>query len=137
MSKVSTDNHRHMAREEMQVITADTWDDEIWGAAAPSVSGLPRPKLFFLFAKEDHWVADETRDELIRLRARKGDGEEWKPKMEVDASGLVHGFCISESVGSAWDGRANKRPGHSVPVAGKVKRYIDEIVEADMAMSIR
>ncbi|KAJ9663005.1 hypothetical protein H2201_005883 [Coniosporium apollinis] len=112
----------HMAREEMQVITADTWDDEIWGAAALSPSGLPRSKLFFLFAKQDHWVADETRDDLIRLRARRGDGEEeWKPKMEVDESGLVHGFCIR----------------HSVPVAEKVKGYIDEIVEADLATSTR
>ncbi|KAJ9642941.1 hypothetical protein H2199_004463 [Coniosporium tulheliwenetii] len=93
----------HMAREEMQVITADTWDDEIWGAAALSPSGLPRSKLFFLFAKQDHWVADETRDDLIRLRARRGTGK--------------------------------KR--HSVPVAEKVKGYIDEIVEADLATSTR
>ena len=57
------------------------------------------PKLLFYFAKTDHWVADHTRDELLRLRGRTdGKGEEWKPEMVVDEEdGLVHGWCIRQS----------------------------------------
>lgn len=90
----------HMATDELQTITHDAWDAEVWGAAEPSPVGVARPKLFFLFGKEDHWVADETRDELIkargRARAEKRDEEKWKPVMEVDESGIPHGFCIGE-----------------------------------------
>lgn len=102
----------HMAKQEMATITADTWDAEIWGAAHSSTSLIPRPRLFFLFGKEDHWVANETRDELIRMRA----GEEgWRPKMEIDTvEGWPHGFSIK----------------HSVPVAEKVKGYVEAIIEA-------
>lgn len=90
----------HMAADELQTITHDRWDEEIWGAADPSPVEAPRPKLFFLFGKDDHWVADETRDELMaargRARGERRDGERWKPVMEVDESGIPHGFCIGE-----------------------------------------
>lgn len=113
----------HMATDELQTITHDAWDAEVWGAADPSPVGVARPKLFFLFGKEDHWVADETRDELIkargRARAEKRDEEKWKPVMEVDESGIPHGFCID--------------PNHSITVAEKVARYIEEIVREEAA----
>ncbi|GME53672.1 MFS transporter [Neofusicoccum parvum] len=87
----------HMARDELETITADAWDAEIWGAADPSPVGVPRPKLFFLFGQNDHWVADETRDDLIKARGRgRFDGEKWKPLMEVDEAGIPHGFCLGE-----------------------------------------
>ncbi|KAF2205582.1 hypothetical protein GQ43DRAFT_436920 [Delitschia confertaspora ATCC 74209] len=105
----------HMARDEMHEITSDTWDEEVWGAAHPSPSQHPRPVLRFLFAKSDHWVADETRDELMKVRARVDGVEEWKPKMEIDEKeGWPHAFCIR----------------HSIPVAGRVKEYIDDIIES-------
>jgi Lipid-droplet associated hydrolase len=71
------------------------------------------PKLVFYFAKTDHWVADETREELLRVRWRlEGKGEDWRPKMVVDEEdGLVHGWCI----------------GQSELVAGKVGKWIGEI----------
>lgn len=104
-----------MARDEMHTITADVWDDEIWGAQAPSSHPHPRPVLRFLFAREDHWVADETRDELIRARGGDG-GEAWRPVMEVDAQGgYVHGFCIEQSI----------------PVAEKVGGWVREMMERD------
>ncbi|KAF2181869.1 hypothetical protein K469DRAFT_588844 [Zopfia rhizophila CBS 207.26] len=109
---------RHMARDEMNTITTDAWDTEIWGAAHPSLNPWPRPILRFLFARSDHWVANETRDELIKVRGANeaGDVEEWKPKMEIDEEeGWVHGFCIS-----------------NIPVAEKVKGYIDDIVGRDL-----
>ncbi|KAF1953189.1 hypothetical protein CC80DRAFT_494808 [Byssothecium circinans] len=129
----------HMARDEMLQITSDTWDTEIWGAAHASshAHGHARPVLRFLFAKEDHWVADETRDELIRIRGRSvGSGkniegeesasegedsevEEWKPVMEIDEEeGWQHGFCIRDSV----------------PVAERVFGYVRDIVEVDRSV---
>lgn len=93
----------YLAQHEMQTITTDKWDDEIWGVTEAASS---RTKLFFLFGTDDHWVADETRDELIAARAARGEvdeegeeseeGEEGKPVMEIDESGIPHGFCISE-----------------------------------------
>jgi len=108
-----------MGRDEMAQITTDRWTDDLWGAAHPSPTGVPRPKLFFYFGKKDHWVADRTRDELLRLRGRGEGGETWKPKMEVDGNEIPHGFCID----------------HSVTVAEKVAGYLREIVEADGASS--
>lgn len=115
----------HMAADEMKEITIDRWDEEIWGAAHESSSekGWKRPVLRFLFGERDHWVADETRDELIRARGRlpndseRDEVEEWKPVMEVDTrEGFPHAFCIR----------------HSVPVAEKVLGYISDIVTADL-----
>ncbi|KAF2637702.1 hypothetical protein P280DRAFT_457286 [Massarina eburnea CBS 473.64] len=114
----------HMARDEMIQITEDAWDAEIWGSAPPpSDLTHARPVLRFLFAEQDHWVADETRDELIRLRGRMRDGggkegvvEEWKPVMDIDEEeGWPHGFCIK----------------HSVPVAERVVDYVKEIVDIE------
>lgn len=91
----------------------------------------------FLYAKEDHWIADESRDDVIRVRGVRvdkagkrvsgGDGEadellgrereeEWKPRMEIDeVEGWPHGFCIR----------------HSVPVAERVVGYVRDILEKD------
>ena len=95
-----------LAKHEMQTITADKWDDELWGVADADGGGggggggealREQTKLFFYFGTNDHWVADETRDELIAARAASGkDGEERRPVMEIDESGIPHGFCISE-----------------------------------------
>lgn len=88
-----------MAADEMRSITQDRWDERVWGASnscSSAASGSASPKLFFLFGRNDHWVADSTRDDLIAARAYR-EGEEdgrWKPKMEVDETGLPHGFCI-------------------------------------------
>lgn len=100
----------YLACDEIRTITTDKWSDEIWGATHPSPTGVPRPKLHFFFGEEDHWVSGKTRGELILM---KGGEEEWRPKMEVDGTGIPHGFCIE----------------HSVPVAEKVAGYIREIVE--------
>lgn len=118
----------HMARDEMFQIDTDIWDEDVWGAAASepvSKHPHPRPVLKFLFAKKDHWVADETRDALIRTRGRfsrwdvqetEGMGENWKPGMEVDETeGWPHGFCIR----------------HGVPVAERVAGYVRGIVAQD------
>lgn len=117
-------SYRYMAADEMRSITADAWDDTIWGAAAPAITesnnaepSVERPKLFFYFGRSDQWVADKTRDDLIASRAYQpmpadppqildgnntnGDSSnEWirdsRPRMEIDELGTPHGFCIRE-----------------------------------------
>lgn len=91
---------RYLAGHEMKTITTDAWDDELWGLTATqdSTKARDKTKLYFYFGTNDHWVADETRDELIAARAATGKaGEEDKPTMEIDTEGTPHGFCISES----------------------------------------
>ncbi|KAF2490421.1 hypothetical protein BU16DRAFT_530913 [Lophium mytilinum] len=102
----------------MLSITTDAWDDEVWGAAHPSPTSHPRAQLRFLFGTGDHWVAEETRDDLIRTRALKQDSEAdeaWKPKMEVNEEGWPHAFCIR----------------HSIPVAEKVAEYVRDTIRGD------
>ena len=119
----------HMSRDEMFQIDTDIWDEDVWGAAAsapPSQHPHPRPILRFLFAKKDHWVADATRDTLIRTRGRHsasaveevdGMGESWKPIMEIDErEDWPHAFVIK----------------HSIPVAEKVAGYLRDIVAQDI-----
>jgi hypothetical protein len=80
-----------MAADEMRTITSDKWNDDVWGVAT---AGEPLAKLFFYFGQNDHWVADQTRDEIIAARGRKeGHG----PTMLVCEEGLPHAFCLSES----------------------------------------
>ncbi|KAF1812036.1 hypothetical protein P152DRAFT_42715 [Eremomyces bilateralis CBS 781.70] len=106
----------HLGLDEVKQITTDKWDAEIWGAAHPSPVGR-RPKLFFYFGENDHWVADRTRDDLIRIRGRgkHGGEEEWRPKMEVDGKGIPHAFSIR----------------HGIPIAEKVAEYVGEIVQCE------
>jgi len=110
-----------MGAEEMEQITSDAWDDELWGAAHASPTDVPRPKLFFYFGEDDHWVAKRTRDDLIALRGRDGkdgdekNGEHWRPRMEIDTLGIPHAFS------DVW----------SVQIAETVRRYVEEVVEAD------
>ncbi|KAF2715148.1 hypothetical protein K504DRAFT_457316 [Pleomassaria siparia CBS 279.74] len=108
----------YMTHDEMLTITDDVWDEEIWGAAKLSEKSDKRPVLRFLFAETDHWVANETRDELIRVRgSMQEDDEVWKPKMEIDFEyGWPHGFCIK----------------HSVPVAERVCGYVEDIIRSDL-----
>ncbi|KAJ9612146.1 hypothetical protein H2200_003743 [Cladophialophora chaetospira] len=65
-----------MAGLEMQEIRKDRWGEEIWGASnTESLMGqdagvkTSSPGLFFWFAEEDHWVADATKEAILRSRA--------------------------------------------------------------------
>ncbi|KAJ6002083.1 hypothetical protein N7499_002051 [Penicillium canescens] len=81
----------HMAADEMRTITSDKWSDDVWGAAT---AREPLTKLFFYFGGKDHWVADQTRDEIIAVRGRKeGQG----PTMLVCEEELPHAFCLKHS----------------------------------------
>lgn len=76
-----------MATDEMRKITSDKWTDDIWGVATAQE---PLTKMFFYFGRDDHWVAEKTRDEIIDLRDGSG------PKMVVCEEGLPHAFCLSK-----------------------------------------
>lgn len=80
---------RHMAADEMQTITTDKWSDDVWGISS---SQDPVTQLFFYFGRNDHWVAERTRDEVIELRGQKPGG----PMMTVCEEGIPHAFCLSE-----------------------------------------
>lgn len=82
----------------MKTITVDAWDDELWGISKAQKPDSNKTKLYFYFGTDDHWVANETRDELIAARAATGKtGNEDKPTMEIDTHSTPHGFCISKS----------------------------------------
>jgi pimeloyl-ACP methyl ester carboxylesterase len=125
-----------MAGEEMRTIREDKWGEEVWGAANTVMYGRKKDgdlvvegtsegtsqgtrtaKLVFYFAKTDHWIADQTKDDLLKFRGRLDrEGEDWKPRMVVDnEDGLVHGWCI----------------GQSELVAGKVRGWVEEILGKD------
>ncbi|PBP28648.1 hypothetical protein BUE80_DR000266 [Diplocarpon rosae] len=104
----------HMAKDEMDIITEDRWDDNIWGAEHEDLDTKSEtPKLIFYFGQNDHWVADHTRDALIAARGREeGARKSSKPVMLIDNSGIPHGFCIR----------------HSETVAEKVGLWINELM---------
>lgn len=63
------------------------------------IANVVLPVTFGCSAKcrQDHWVADHTRDALIAARAQiKDDLASSKPVMMIDQDGVPHGFCISE-----------------------------------------
>ncbi|MCJ1403168.1 hypothetical protein MMC11_006391 [Xylographa trunciseda] len=105
----------YLARDEMQEITEDRWDEDLWGTntVSPYSSKI---KLVFYFGKSDHWVADHIRDELIKTRAAQ-EGDSWKPKMIIDDEDIPHGFCIR----------------HSSIAAIKTAAFVEEIIAADKA----
>lgn len=78
-----------MAADEMRTITSDKWTDDIWGVATAKE---PITKMFFYFGRNDHWVAEKTRDQI--LKCRDGTG----PRMFVCEDGLPHAFCLSEFI---------------------------------------
>jgi len=66
----------------------------------------------FYFAERDHWVADRTREAIIRTRG--GEGGAGRPRMVVAEEGeIVHGWCIR----------------HNGVVAKKVNGWVEEIIE--------
>ncbi|KAL2000394.1 hypothetical protein VTN02DRAFT_3188 [Thermoascus thermophilus] len=100
----------HMAADEMREITADQWSDEIWGTSSSAAKQQPPSQLVFYFGRNDHWVAERTRDEIIAMRGKSKKGG---PRMVVCEDGVPHAFCIR----------------HSDVMARKVARFIRDIVE--------
>lgn len=88
----------------MNEIQDDRWqDDEIWAiephATSNDKTSASAHNMIFYFGRDDHWVANATRDKIIRVK------EEQKAKLEADPDRLrfivcedevAHGFCIRE-----------------------------------------
>ncbi|KAF7949098.1 hypothetical protein EAE96_008268 [Botrytis aclada] len=114
----------HLARDEMNTITDDKWDSDIWGVEHSDSPQSSPPKLIFYFGENDHWVASHTRDALIAARASPVPAsasstaslsikKNNKPIMVIDKEGIDHGFCIN----------------HSETMSTKVKDWIVKIVQ--------
>lgn len=66
---------------------------EITGASKPVAPKAP--KHYFLFANEDHWVADATRDAIVK--AMGGRAKIVVDEPGVRGKGLVHAWCLGQS----------------------------------------
>ncbi|KAI1622605.1 hypothetical protein EDD37DRAFT_481559 [Exophiala viscosa] len=94
-----------MAGAELKEIRADQWGDEVWGAVeaeAEEDTNTTSPLLYMWFAKEDHWVASTTREEIVKRRgmAAGQGGQEGKqrPNILIDEThGLVHAWCLEQN----------------------------------------
>lgn len=104
----------HLAKDEMDTITEDRWDEDIWGIEHKDPDQKRRiPTLIFYFGENDHWVANHTRDALIAARGRgEDDTSSSKPIMMIDENGVDHGFCIR----------------HSESIAEKVKVWVEGVM---------
>ena len=117
----------YMARWEMKEIGKDRWGNEIWGVSqdktdlrADGEKLFPSPSLIFWFSKEDHWVAEATKQAIIQHRAsgipirrdkisklpgtvavdvsEKAQVEIGGPKIQIqETDGLVHAWCLLQS----------------------------------------
>ena len=92
----------HMGKDEMNVISEDRWADELWEVADEALAHKSEmPKFFFFFAKQDHWVANECRDEFIQKREEHANRDapatkRGRTRIVVDEGDLPHDFCIRE-----------------------------------------
>lgn len=131
-----------MARDELAAMTHDKWDETVWGSAENSLSPTRPPRLFFYWGSSDHWIANTTRDKVIAARAYSGaKEEEWKPRMEIDTSGVPHDFvmrkcslCIDFAplVQCSTKGTDVNEPlGHSEIIAHKAFDFVEDIVSSD------
>lgn len=129
----------YLAKEEMEGITEDRWDDEIWSTATSTRAmengdrklerNEGRTKLFFYYAQKDHWIANHTRDALIAARGRRkkpviiqsdeqtevgggDDDDDEKPVMEIDEGDVPHGFCIRKFASKRFEEQHTDMSGH-------------------------
>lgn len=87
-----------MAADEMRDITVDKWNDEVWGISNPEIPSRQPAKLVFYFGRNDHWVAEQTRDDIIRIRSlQAAQCKKRGPKIVVCDDHILHGFCVGKS----------------------------------------
>lgn len=91
----------YLGMDEMAVISDEAWAEELWEIADEAVAHAHEvPKFFIFFGKDDHWVANECRDDFIVRReehARRGEVPKHKrgrTRIVVDEGDLPHDFCI-------------------------------------------
>lgn len=91
----------HLGMDEMAVISDDAWAEELWEIGDEAVAHAHDvPKFFIFFGRDDHWVANECRDDFIGRREEHAARGEVPPhkrgrtRIEVDEGDLPHDFCI-------------------------------------------
>ncbi|KAL4981166.1 hypothetical protein BDW66DRAFT_146920 [Aspergillus desertorum] len=87
----------HMAADEMRTITSDKWSEDVWGvprAADGEVQSESKSltQLFFYFGRNDHWVAEKTREDILAARSGMQAGR--GPRMVVCEESVPHAFCL-------------------------------------------
>ncbi|KIW71322.1 hypothetical protein PV04_03504 [Phialophora macrospora] len=124
----------HMASWEMKEIRKNRWGNEVWGASHGETSAVAAqeekyssPRLFFWFTKEDHWVADVTREAIMETHAPRAvvqrhhvaepaeraeiegtavqvNGTKNRPRAGnsptiriLESEGLLHAWCLEQS----------------------------------------
>ncbi|KAL4784604.1 hypothetical protein BJX76DRAFT_213778 [Aspergillus varians] len=107
----------HMGADEMRTITTDKWSDDVWGVSGATASESQGQsqrqlltRLFFYFGRNDHWVAEQTREEIVAARGATKTGT--GPKMIVCEEALPHAFCLR----------------HNETMANKVADMVQEIL---------
>ncbi|KAL6233865.1 hypothetical protein BDW75DRAFT_181947 [Aspergillus navahoensis] len=106
----------HMAIDEMRTITSDKWSDDVWGVSHATDGEVqsesePLTRLFFYFGRNDHWVAEKTREEILAARGGMQAGR--GPRMVVCEESVPHAFCLR----------------HSETMASKVADMVQELLE--------
>ena len=98
MSETGVMQSLFLASDELRIIREDRWGNEVWGAVedGDAEGGKDQnrsgPRLYFLFARKDHWVADETREEVLTRRGHGG-----RHTFLVDEEGLQHAWCLKQN----------------------------------------
>jgi hypothetical protein len=122
----------YLASFELKEMREDKWGEEVWGVTREdgTVGGnhanvADSPNLFFWFAKEDHWVAEKTKQAIIDARGGgtvksmaykisdgvQADGQEvvaspasasstetTGARIEMlETDGLTHAWCLKQS----------------------------------------
>lgn len=65
--------------------------------AGGGVAEWKAPRHFFLFAREDHWVADVTRNAIVERMKERGEASVKVDGEEGKGLGLVHAWCLEQN----------------------------------------
>ncbi|KPM37835.1 Vacuolar membrane protease [Neonectria ditissima] len=86
----------HLGLSELETIGEERWGEELWEVAEQYEDAEGGTAKFFLFyGREDHWVADWARDELIERRREHGE-RGGRTKIEVAEGDVPHAFCTKD-----------------------------------------
>ncbi|KAH6975300.1 hypothetical protein BKA56DRAFT_590373 [Ilyonectria sp. MPI-CAGE-AT-0026] len=85
----------HLGLSELEMIREERWGEELWEVAEQDDDdddAQTTPKFFLFYGREDHWVANWARDELIERRREHGE-RGGRTKILVAEGDIPHAFC--------------------------------------------
>ncbi|KAH7141242.1 hypothetical protein B0J13DRAFT_556470 [Dactylonectria estremocensis] len=87
----------HLGLSELEMIREERWGEELWEVTEhDDGDGQATPKFFLFYGREDHWVANWARDEIIERRREHGK-RGGRTKIEVAEGDIPHAFCTKVS----------------------------------------